>query len=140
MAILVVNLVTTRASIGDWVDKLLLERTAAAKLQELWKPSNAWPASSRGSRAWEYVQLAMGLRYSDDELDRIGLAIEVWPHAGQADGLRHSQLRQFIRQDKKQAPMGVRPNKRAVAPLRWRTWQVCYDRVSVGGALGLGLG
>jgi hypothetical protein len=122
---LVANLGTSVAKLSEWTTKLVLERPAATELKEMWQPSSAWPSSSRGSTAFEYVQLAMGSSYTDEELDQIGAAIEAWPHPGQADGLRHVQLRQFLRKDKKQAPKGVRRRK-AEAPLRWRTWQVRY--------------
>jgi hypothetical protein len=125
MAMLVANLGTSVADLSEWATKLLLERAAATQLKETWQPSSAWPASSRGSTAFGYAELAMGSSYSDVELDQFGAAIEAWPHAGQADSLRHGQLRQFLRKDKKQAPKGVRRTKKAEAPLRWRTWQVC---------------
>jgi hypothetical protein len=129
MAMLVANLGTSVTELNEWATKLVPERLAATELKEMWQPSSAWPASSRGSTAFEYIHLAMNSSYTDEELDQIGAAIEAWPHCGQADGLRHGQLRYFLRKDKKEALKGVWRLKNPKAPLRWRTWQVPYTGV-----------
>ena len=94
----------------------------------LWKPlgpdeDGGWGMKNSISTLFGPVQLAVSSSWEGAELDAIGIAIQQWSGDERFDGLRETQLRDWL----SKTPPGFRRSRKLSAkdaPPRWRTWAI----------------
>ena len=112
---------------SEWVRRVRLDRNGALQLKEKWTPlsldQGGWGKKNGVSLMFEPMERAVLSVWEDAELDAIGIAMQQWGGEGQFDGLRASQLRDWL----SHTPPGVRRSTKDSmkhAPPRWRTWGI----------------
>jgi hypothetical protein len=85
---------------SEWVRRVRLDRNGALQLKEKWTPlsldQGGWGKKNGVSLIFEPMERAVRSVWEDAELDAIGIAMQQWGGEGQFDGLRASQLRDWL--------------------------------------------
>ena len=117
----------TKTGMLQWARAVVGEETAANEQRNHWKPqggaSGGWKMVSGVSSLFSPMAAAVGSTWEEWELQRIGIAIQMWSGPGARDNLRARHLKRWL----SEKPKGWRADKKTAlknAPPRWRTWSI----------------
>lgn len=117
----------TKTGMLQWARAVVGEETAANEQRNHWKPrggaSGGWKMVNGVSSLFSPMAAAVGSTWEEWELQRIGIAIQMWSGPGARDNLRARHLKRWL----SEKPKGWRADKKTAlknAPPRWRTWSI----------------